>query len=120
MFIIMSRFKIPGTLKRLYGSLNINNIKRGLDYGGKILKLTREIGEVGSRSDIEGVKRLSDRIINNPTFKHLENGVQVSKNLISGYEQNRQGGLLNPIRPSENSEALRIVNEMRHRRQSLI
>ena len=51
------RFKIPSQLKRIYGGLSFQNFKKGLGYTGKIFKLTREIADVGKKSDIESVRK---------------------------------------------------------------
>ena len=83
------RFKTPSQLKRIYESLNYQNLKKGLDYTGKIFKLTREIADVGKKSDIESVRKISDRIINNDTFNRLDNAVQIGNRVVSGYEQSR-------------------------------
>ena len=51
------RFKIPSQSKRIYGGLSFQNFKKSLDYTGKIFKLTREIADVGKKSDIESVRK---------------------------------------------------------------
>ena len=50
------RFKIPSHLKRIYGSLNYQNLIKGLDYTGKIFKLTREIANIGKNLVLKDLK----------------------------------------------------------------
>ena len=47
------------------------------------------------KSGIEGVEKLSDKVINNNTFNRLDNAVQIGNRVVSGYEQSRSSGLFN-------------------------
>ena len=110
------RFKTPSQLKRIYGSLNYQNLIKGLDYTGKIFKLTREIADVGKKSDIESVRKISDKIINNDTFNRLDNVVQIGNRVVSGYEKSRSSGLFN--RNNKNINEIGKNHAMkRHREQ---
>jgi len=110
------RFKIPSHLKRIYGSLNYQNLTKGLDYTGKIFKLTREIADVGKKSEIESVRKISDKIINNDTFNRLDNVVQIGNRVVSGYEKSRSSGLFN--RNNKNINEIGKNHAMkRHREQ---
>ena len=111
------RFKIPSQLKRIYGGLTFQNLKKGLDYTGKIFKLTREIADVGKKSDIESVRKISDRIINNSTFNKLDNAVQIGNRVVSGYEQSRSSGLFN--KNNKNINEIGKNHAMKRHRETL-
>jgi len=111
------RFKIPSQLKRIYGGLTFQNFKKGLDCPGKIFKLTREIANIGKKSGIEGVEKLSDNVINNNTFTRSDNAVQIGNRVVSGYEQSRSSGLFN--KNNKNINEIGKNHAMKRHRETL-
>ena len=88
--------KIPSSLRRLYGHLNYQNLKKGFEYGDKILNLTRQIAEVGKKSGIDNVERLSDRLINVKTFNDLNKVSKFGNGIINAYDTHKTTGIFSP------------------------
>ena len=108
--------KIQNSLRRLYGHLNYDNFKRSLQYGDKILNLTRRIAEVGKESKSKSVEDLSNKILNNRTFNDLEKVSKVSNGIINAYDTHKSSGLFNKTHPNLNQEG---VDYAIHRRNQI-
>lgn len=112
-----SRIKVASYLKRIYGALNLPNLQKGLDYTGKILKLTKDINTIAGNSGLGGVKRLTDNLINNKAFEKLEKGVKIGNTITEGLKQNKSSGLFNKNDPNINDEGIRHAYK-RHQEQN--
>jgi hypothetical protein len=113
--VMRFNLKIPSQLKRLYGSLSIVKIQNGIKSTKKILGFARDIDKIAGEHNLEHIKGLTGRLVNNEAFGKLEKGVNVADTLISGYKQHRETGLFNPPPLNENQEASRIVGNKKRR-----
>ena len=119
--------KIPSQLKRLYGRLSIDNIERGIRSTKKILGFAKDIDRIAGEHQIDRIKNLTGKLVNNQAFNKLEKGVNAADNLVSAYNQSKTNGLFNKNHPNinkigeqhamrrfnENEEARRIVENVR-------
>ena len=105
----MSRY-----IRSFFGSLTIDNAKRAIKLTQDILGFARRADQIARDNNLDGVRRFTDKLVNNQAFNKLEKGVNISRSLVGAYEQQRQGGLFNrPIERSDLSRAQSIVNNMR-------
>ena len=103
--------KIPSSLRRLYGHLNYDNFKRSLQYGDKILNLTRRIAEVGKESKSKSVEDLSNKILNNRTFSDLEKVSKLGNGVVGAIDIHKSSGLFNKTSPSLNQRGMNFARK---------
>ena len=83
--------------KNLFGGLDINSIKSGLNYGRKFINIAKDIDKLGQTHNIDVVNKITDRLINNKKFKQFEKVIGVSEGIIETIETQKKSGLFNPV-----------------------
>ena len=124
-------------IKRFIGALDLNTFKNLLREGKKGFDLLHNIDRYAGDHDIQFVKKITDKLLENKNFKRFEKGVNIGNNVIDAVNKSKESGLLNKIprdinqvgvdnalqkrnnlvnrKPlNENKEALNIVNRMRN------
>src|SRR5690348_15248043 len=71
-FFIIMALNYLKKFKNLFGGLDINSIKSGLNYGRKFINIAKGINELGQKHNIDAVNKITDRLINNKNFKQFE------------------------------------------------
>ena len=110
--------------KNLFGGLDFNSIKTGLNYGRKFINIAKDINELGQKHNIDAVNKITDRLINNKNFKQFEKAVGVSEGIIGAIETNKKSGLFNK-NPSDinkigENHAFKRHNENKFKRKNTI
>ena len=77
--------------------MNLQSIKRGLNYGKKGLNLINYIGELGNKHDVELIKNITDKLKGNKIYKNVEKGINIGDTVINGLETSKNSGLFNPV-----------------------
>ena len=104
-------------LKNFLGGLDLNTIKSGLNHSKRFLNIIKDSDELAKKHDIDVVKKITDRIVNNKNFKKVEKVVDGADKVVGVIENNKGRNLFNRVDPNINKVGEKFA---RDRRQSVL
>lgn len=104
-------------IKRMFGALDLNTIKSFVKNTKRGIDILKRVDKIADDHDIQFVKRITDRVLENKNFKRLETGLEVGNRLIGAVEQSKKSGFFNKNKSDINEEGKRVALE---RRKSLM
>jgi len=88
-----------------------------LGYGKRILNFARDIGKIAGENVLKGIKRFTDKFVNNEAFNKIDKIVGVGERVLNGVEQSKESGLFNKVGKDINKVGENYAYE---RRQSIL
>lgn len=90
-----------------------DNFRKGLKLSQQILGLTRQVDHIAAHQHLDGIRRFTNKLINNDAFRYIEIGVGIGNSLVRAYDQESNARLFNRPPSVERSEMTRAANIVR-------